>query len=43
MDSVVETVLIWCLLAMILVSCVMNDPCRERNRPQSAAEAALCE
>lgn len=42
MDKSDSIVITWLVLIMITVSCVMNDPCDERNPPQSAAEAELC-
>lgn len=30
------------LLLVIVTSCVINDPCAERNQPLSKREAALC-
>lgn len=31
------------LAIMLAVAMVLNDPCNERNQPQSDREAALCE
>ncbi len=43
MDKPDAIVIIGCLLAMLMVSCVINDPCAERNQPHHAAEGGLCE
>lgn len=42
MDKKDHILITWALLCMITVSCVMNDPCAERNQPEQWKQTA-CE
>lgn len=31
------------LIALLIMTSIIHDPCNERNQPQSTRDAALCE